>query len=191
MGVRATLTTSLLRDGELWGLIACHHGTPRAVSEEVRELADWLGQDLSSQIGLAEEVSTRRHGEYLQAYRARIIEALRRGARLADLLAEPELTAILGTVGADGVALIRGDEVTTGGRTPDPHQVLAIAAGLTALHRDDRGDDRASLFATDRLSAHLPGTADLAATAAGVAMFPLDLGQSSGCSGFAANRSAR
>ena len=29
MGVKATLTVSLLHDGRLWGLLACHHGTAR------------------------------------------------------------------------------------------------------------------------------------------------------------------
>ncbi len=79
LGVRATLTTSLLRDGQLWGLIACHHGAPLPVSEEVRELADWLGQDLATQIALAEEVSARRHEEQLKRCRARITKALRHG----------------------------------------------------------------------------------------------------------------
>lgn len=29
MGVRATLTVSLLHQGQLWGMLACHHGSPR------------------------------------------------------------------------------------------------------------------------------------------------------------------
>lgn len=29
MGVRATLTVSLMRDGKLWGMLACHHSTPK------------------------------------------------------------------------------------------------------------------------------------------------------------------
>ena len=32
MGVRAALTLPLMREGELWGLIACHHDTPKLVS---------------------------------------------------------------------------------------------------------------------------------------------------------------
>jgi diguanylate cyclase (GGDEF)-like protein len=38
MGVRATLTISLLRDGKLWGLLACHHHQPRVPHGEVREV---------------------------------------------------------------------------------------------------------------------------------------------------------
>lgn len=36
MGVQATLTISLVKDNQLWGLIACHHLTPRYVPYQVR-----------------------------------------------------------------------------------------------------------------------------------------------------------
>ena len=37
MGVRATLTLSLVCDGKLWGLIACHHHAPKVPPHQVRE----------------------------------------------------------------------------------------------------------------------------------------------------------
>lgn len=37
MGVRATLTLSIVCDGRLWGLIACHHHQPRTPPDQVRE----------------------------------------------------------------------------------------------------------------------------------------------------------
>ncbi|SMP75217.1 bifunctional diguanylate cyclase/phosphodiesterase [Noviherbaspirillum suwonense] len=37
MGVRATLTLSLVCDDKLWGLIACHHHEPRVPPQQVRE----------------------------------------------------------------------------------------------------------------------------------------------------------
>jgi diguanylate cyclase (GGDEF)-like protein len=37
MGVRATLTLSLVCDGKLWGLIACHHHSPKVPPHQVRE----------------------------------------------------------------------------------------------------------------------------------------------------------
>lgn len=174
MGVRSTLTISLLEDGQLWGLIACHHCTPHSVPGEIREIACWMAQDLATQIALVEELETQRYAEHLTRCRERIISAMRQGTRLTTLLAGPELSDILGAIGADGVALIRGEEIVTGGVTPDPRQIPAIAAGLSALHPNSPSQ----LFATDCLSEHLDGTSDLSATAAGVALFPLDAGQS-------------
>ena len=37
MGVRATLTLSIVCDGQLWGLIACHHHQPRTPPHHIRE----------------------------------------------------------------------------------------------------------------------------------------------------------
>ncbi|MFC5513495.1 EAL domain-containing protein [Massilia jejuensis] len=37
MGVRATMTLSIVCDGKLWGLIACHHHRPRTPPEQIRE----------------------------------------------------------------------------------------------------------------------------------------------------------
>lgn len=173
MGVRSTLTISLVEEGQLWGLIACHHCTPHSVPGEIREIACWMAQDLATQIALVEEVRTQAYAEHLQQCRDRIISAMRQGTRLTSLLAGPELVDILGAIGADGVALIRGDEIVTGGATPDPQQIPAIAAGLSALHPNSPSQ----LFTTDCLSEHLEGTSELSATAAGVALFPLDAGQ--------------
>src|SRR6185436_8095552 len=48
MGVTASMSVSLIRDGVLAGLIACHHYSgPHPVSFVVRDTAEFLGQTLS------------------------------------------------------------------------------------------------------------------------------------------------
>lgn len=47
MGVRASLSSALIRDGALWGLIACHDG--RRLGRGLRELLGWMVQDLATQ----------------------------------------------------------------------------------------------------------------------------------------------
>lgn len=46
MGVRASMSVSLIRDGELWGLIACHHATPHLVPFETREASKHVADEL-------------------------------------------------------------------------------------------------------------------------------------------------
>ncbi|NEX21674.1 response regulator [Thiorhodococcus mannitoliphagus] len=170
MGSRATLTLSLLRDGELWGMISCHHNTPYPVSDDIREIAGWMAQNLATEIALAEQLREKRDEADLRQCRDRILAAMREGARLPSLLSGPRQADLLGALRADGVALIQGDEAHTAGVTPDAARILDIFAGLSA-----RSPSRASpLFATDCLSEHLEGTDDLGATAAGVAMVSLD-----------------
>ncbi|RYY97274.1 MAG: GAF domain-containing protein [Chitinophagaceae bacterium] len=50
MGVGATLTISLLLDGNLWGLIACHHRGPLQLTHRQRQAALMQGHFLTSQI---------------------------------------------------------------------------------------------------------------------------------------------
>jgi chemotaxis family two-component system sensor kinase Cph1 len=150
MGVRATLTASLRQGAELWGLIACHHLTPRSIPRRLRELVGWLAEDLAVQIALAEAVAARSYSEQLKAFRAQVMTAMRARGRLAELLSGPHLPSLLGAVGADGVALIQGGEVFTGGVAPDPARILDIADALAAEAQSTPAD----LFVTDCLSEH-------------------------------------
>lgn len=52
MGVCATLTISLIYKKRLWGLIACHHYSPKNLSPEVRLAAQLQGHFITSQIDL-------------------------------------------------------------------------------------------------------------------------------------------
>ena len=48
MGVRASMSISLLREDKLWGLIACHHYSgPHAPPYATRAAAEFLGSTLS------------------------------------------------------------------------------------------------------------------------------------------------
>ncbi len=170
MGVEATLVASLLWEGGLWGLVSCHHYRARPISRETREIADWMAQDLATQIGTTELRHCRRRAAHLKRCRDDVVLAMRGGARISDLLHGPGLHDLLGAVGAEGAALVHGDLVTTGGVTPEPARVLQIARRLGAA----RASEPSNLFVTECLAEHLPEAAGWGETAAGVGMFPLD-----------------
>ena len=50
MGVRASMSISIVVEGELWGLIACHHHSPRCTSFERRSIAELFAQMLAMRI---------------------------------------------------------------------------------------------------------------------------------------------
>ncbi|MFE9013440.1 ATP-binding protein [Streptomyces cyaneofuscatus] len=122
IGVASSMSVSLLRDGELWGLIACHGDEPRRLTPEVRAACEFFGIALSLQLAAvaereqADELSGRRRA--LAALLARLSSQepdalLRPGSGMAELLL------------ADGALLVRGTEVTA---TGDP--VPAALPGL-------------------------------------------------------------
>ncbi len=167
MAAASSLTASLVVDDELWGLLACHHVRPHRIPHEAREVAGFLALDLAGQISVAETRAQRRYAARLKQCRDATLVAMRGGSRLAALLRGPELADLLGAVGADGVAIVHDKEIVTGGVTPDPERILDMTTRLGLLH----ADKPTALFSTECLSEHLPTTADLAASAAGVVMF--------------------
>ena len=66
MGVAASMSLSIVVDGQLWGLIACHHDTPKTVSMATRIGAELFAQYLSLQVAVAE-----RRAEVVAAQTAR------------------------------------------------------------------------------------------------------------------------
>ncbi|OZI58014.1 ATP-binding protein [Bordetella genomosp. 1] len=57
MGVRASMSISLVIGGKLWGMIACHHLSPRHVPYSVRMACEVLAQVLSASISTFESAA--------------------------------------------------------------------------------------------------------------------------------------
>ena len=62
MGIRATMSVSILRGDRLWGLIACHNRMPRHVGQDARQACEMVAQVLAWQTGVMEEEAVTRHG---------------------------------------------------------------------------------------------------------------------------------
>ncbi|MDQ3290340.1 MAG: GAF domain-containing protein, partial [Bacteroidota bacterium] len=50
MGVQASMSTPIIKDNALWGLISCHHKTPKNLSFEMRSAFVLLASIISSQV---------------------------------------------------------------------------------------------------------------------------------------------
>ncbi|GGC62619.1 histidine kinase [Siccirubricoccus deserti] len=154
MGVGASMSVSIVRDGVLWGLIACHHRTPMPVPYELRQACKRVGQILSQQIAAREEAEAYTQARRLADARDEFLVTLARAeGPIEGALAEhaPELLAI---VPSDGVAVCCGGQVTGAGHRPSDDEVRGLADWLL---RDGGAQDP---FATDRLSGcHAPALA--------------------------------
>lgn len=160
MGVVASMSISLLRDGKLWGLVACHHRTPRVVPYEVRAVCEFLGRLLSWQLSTqvdAEEAARRARSKAAQT---RFLQAMSTDVSLPAALfrAERELLAF---VGATGVALCQEGAVQTAGATPIVPWVQDLVRWLGAERRED-------VFHTDHLAGTYPPAAQYGDVASGL-----------------------
>lgn len=78
MGVSASMSVSIMKDGELWGLFACHHRSPRYIDYEMRTTVELFGHLFSYEVARFEQ-------EQRSAAEA---EAARLHARLMATLAD-------------------------------------------------------------------------------------------------------
>lgn len=162
MGVRASMSISLLRDGKLWGMVACHHYSgPHAPSYGVRAAAEFLGVALSARLVAQVEEDLLAESRRASGVLARLVGASRdEDVRLAQALTRTD--DLLDLVPADGVVVCAGGDLATRGVVPDDdacHTLTAWASGV--------GD---TVLATDRLAEHpdapaVPGVAGVVALA--------------------------
>jgi light-regulated signal transduction histidine kinase (bacteriophytochrome) len=169
MGVRASMSISLLRDERLWGLIACHHYSgPHAPPYATRAAAEFLGSTLSIRL-----VDRAGEDEVHRALQVRSTLAWLTAATLDEdrplteaLLGSPSLLDLLP---ADGVVVaLQGGTGSRGAPLPDG-AAEAIASWATARPED--------VVATDSLRLEEPALAGVADPACGVLVLPLPDGQ--------------
>ncbi len=128
MGVGASMSISLLRDGALWGLIACHHYSgPHTPPYGTRAAAEFMGSTLS--LRLVDRVADDEFRARLesQAVLAKLTSAtLDERESLGSVLSgAPDL---LDLVGGDGVVVGVDAELQTRGVVPERGVVDAIVA---------------------------------------------------------------
>jgi two-component system, chemotaxis family, sensor kinase Cph1 len=148
MGVHASMSISLLRQGRLWGLIACHHyAGPHLPPYGTRAAAEFLGSTLS--LRLVDQVEDLQLHERLaaQAMLAKLTAATADDGEslAAALLGAPDL---LDLVAADGVVVYIGGEYRTRGSVPSREMISDVVAWGR-----DMGDD---ITSTESLSQELP-----------------------------------
>jgi light-regulated signal transduction histidine kinase (bacteriophytochrome) len=147
MNVGASMSISIVKDEKLWGLIACHHRTPRFVPYDIRTACDYLGQVVSLQLSATEYSQESEHRLSLRETQTRLLERMAaHGEYMDGLLDSPD--ELLSLAKASGVAVLSEDRLHLFGDTPTESQVIALADWLSGQAEQDR------IFATDSLAAH-------------------------------------
>lgn len=129
MEVGASASISIVKDGLLWGLIACHNRTPRRISPEARIACQALAGGLARQVRAKEEAAAYRERIRLRSAEEALIGRLDRQSPFADWFAEhgDEFYRLLD---ADGFAAVRGQEIVTAGLCPSLDQITGLTRWL-------------------------------------------------------------
>jgi light-regulated signal transduction histidine kinase (bacteriophytochrome)/CheY-like chemotaxis protein len=165
MGVKASMSVSILRNGELWGLFACHHYTPLTLPYGTRTAAELFGEFFSGALEQMEmsaaldqrETATQLH-DNLMTQVANGGSLLANFDRFADLIRQViPFDGIVGYVAGEYVAL---------GQTPAKHQFLDLARFLNTT-------GNGACWSTHHLAHVYPAAAAFADKACGLLAVPV------------------
>lgn len=162
MGVTASMSISVLKNQQLWGLIACHHYSPKYVPYEIREACEFLGQVMSFELLTKEDNEDYEYRLKIKGNQAKFLESLAflSAEDLSKLVNyKPNLLDI---VSAQGAAVIGSEEpYHIIGKTPDLSEIKEIVSWLDQHNKN-------IIFSTDSLSKHYPAAQKFKDVASGL-----------------------
>jgi len=167
MGVRSTITVSILHDGKLWGLVACHHSQPQVFPHHRRELIEFVGKTVSMKIDAMESAARLNSMESVRQRLQNLTDLIRSSSDV-DRVVRMFQTDYLSLAAASGSYIDVGDNTHAIGVLP-PHRDL-----LDLMDWVKQQEFRNGVFVTDHLGELFPPAQEYAATAAGLLAVDLD-----------------
>jgi len=174
MGVAASMSYSIVADGKLWGLFACHHHQPaqlsyvqRLVCEQIAMLFVAKLENLLNPAAMAEEMARRQAALLSQS-------PLCAPDPLSQSWDATQEEALLGLVEADGAAIYIGGRVGQIGQCPDLADLHAyITQQPEAFARLIHMYDDNGLFYSNAIATVLPFGEAMRARGSGMLVIPL------------------
>ena len=159
MGSAATMTISLIQDNQLWGMITCHHLTPRLVSYELRDLCQFIAKTFSALLGSKEKQDQQAYQLQVRERQVRLFEHVSNTPHFVEGLYQKSPT-MQDIFECGGAAICFEDEIITLGITPTKPQIEELLTWLQAnVHQD--------VFYTNSYTSLNPAGLALRSTASG------------------------
>ncbi|MFO1328687.1 MAG: GAF domain-containing protein [Rubrivivax sp.] len=160
MGVTASFSASLVREGQLWGLVAAHHHSPRYLRRTVRAAAELLTEVAATRITAIENYAHAQVALMVRRLEQRLVEATSTDGDWRYALFRNPRT-LLQPLDATGAALFHEGELLTSGEVPSTPELRALRDWV---HRQAGTEP----FAVSSIGRVEPSMAALTPTASGV-----------------------
>ncbi|MGB3127599.1 MAG: ATP-binding protein [Pseudomonas sp.] len=165
MGVRSSMSISLIKDDQLWGLITCGHREPLRVPHELRMSCTSIGQLLSMQITFLQEKEARRQQQEKTGMIDALVSAM--AADTGDVMESllPHAQTLLNLTAATGLAILVEKRLHLFGVCPSEADIRAL---YPWIQQQGKG-----VVVTHQLSADFAPAAAYQTQASGVLAFRL------------------
>ncbi|WP_017745756.1 sensor histidine kinase [Scytonema hofmannii] len=165
MGVGSSLTISLIKEGKLWGLIACHHQTPKYVAYELRKACEFLGRVIFAELSAREETEDYDYRMQLTYIQSALVEYMAQEENFIDGLVKHQ-PSLLDLTSAQGAAICFGGNYTLIGETPKEEDLNFLVQWL-------RNNVKEEVFYTDSLPRIYPDAERFKNVASGLLAIPI------------------
>jgi Bacteriophytochrome (light-regulated signal transduction histidine kinase) len=143
MKVGASMSISLLKNNKLWGLIACHHNTPKYLPYQSRTLCEFMGKIMSLELSNKEENENLDDKVRLKTLQSDFVESIYQADDFVDAVGR-DRERLLSLVNATGAAIISNDLVMLFGKTPSENEINQLVDWVVPLLQNN-------LYYTDSL----------------------------------------
>ena len=165
MGVAGTLNIAILHKGSLWGLISCHHYSPKIIPYYLRLAAQLQGAFLSSQIEVRQVADD---FEFNKITDTKINKLQTRLSGVeADLYDNDNLALLKELLNANGIVLMYNGQLYMLGDLPGKNTMQELLKWLST--NSDKG-----MLVTDQLSTIYPEAVKYSELVSGVTYLKLD-----------------
>ncbi|MFT8307028.1 HWE histidine kinase domain-containing protein [Acetobacter malorum] len=166
MGVGASMSISLMVDGKLWGMIACHNYSPKILTLGERTIVKIFGEFVALRIVVLLRTSRL---QVTQQTHILIENFLREAVPMSDMPSylRQHIADLAPLIPCDGIGLWINGQWTTHGSAPSAPDVVL---GLVSIAHERAGHH---IWHTDHLTGLTPDAAGLLPDVAGVMIIPI------------------
>jgi len=167
MGIQASMSIRVIRNGQLWGLISCHNIEPVTVSFETCSVFELLSSVISNKITSILNKEEFDQVSRLQEKRAVILEQVYAQDDIVKGLINSNESNILDLFNATGAAISIGGRMETAGQVPDGDPIENLMLWL-------EGKKIYKVFSSDSLGSLYDDALEYAGFASGLLVIPID-----------------
>ena len=164
IGIHASMTISLMQNDRLWGLIACHHMSPKMSTIAMREGAIFISQMASTKLSSFEAIEQNRKADRANSIVHRLLKSI--SSQASDAIIQSILPELEQLLDSSGMILAVEGKIYLHGEVPNPEEIDDLLKWLGSQGNSE-------IFSCDYLGERFAPATNYADKAAGLLTTPL------------------
>ncbi|MEA5577418.1 ATP-binding protein [Anabaena sp. UHCC 0451] len=162
MGIFSAMSISLINENRLWGLIACHHYSPKYINYETRKLCEVIGQFTSIELVNNRERALNFYRQQVKLIQQQLNQNLTNELDYIGNVFKRNETSLLNLLSATGAAILLQGQLILIGNTPSENETRKLVDWI--LNQKNQQE----IFYTDSLSTLYPNANNFQDIACGI-----------------------